>query len=73
MYVCRKCHEQDAYSIDCRYDFSRHDIMMLGNCEICGSYGSIILCAMYDVSAQKGRKLIEEEGDERFKEAREIK
>jgi len=49
LYVCKKCHEQDARSINCGWDFDRHDIMMMGNCEICGLYGTIILCAMYEV------------------------
>ena len=57
IYVCKKCHEQDARSINCGWDFDRHDIMMMGNCEICGLYGTIILCAMYEVSAKKERDL----------------
>ena len=64
MYVCRKCHEQDAYAIRCEQNFASHDIMMMGNCEICGSWGTLILCAMYDISVQKEKdKQNDEKGD----------
>lgn len=62
MYVCRKCHEQDARSINCnKLGFEGHNVMILGNCEICGLWASIILCSMYDVAAQKERELVEKE------------
>lgn len=61
MYVCKQCHEQDAYSTGCGRNFSSHDVMMMGNCEICGSWRTLILCAMYDISAQKEKDATEGE------------